>query len=160
MDTPNEPHPTLTAMMCLTIEDIEDLARWALDEFGLTSNGWQFQWDRAVRRAGCCHYRNKTITLSLPIFSIEPNRDEALDMILHEVAHALAGYAAGHGPDWKKTATKIGARPVRCHSLQTPPRPVVGECDCGPIYHRHRLPAGGGRCRRCGTAVSWSRING
>lgn len=160
MDTPIEPHPTPTAVMSLTIDDIEDLARWALDEFGLASNGWQFQWDRAVRRAGCCHFRNKTITLSLPIFSIEPNRDEALDVILHEVAHALAGNAAGHGPNWKKAASKIGARPVRCHSLQTPPRPVVGECDCGPVHHRHHLPTGVRRCRRCGTAVAWSRTSG
>ncbi len=34
----------------LTLVDIEDLARWALEEHGLAERGWTFGWDRALRR--------------------------------------------------------------------------------------------------------------
>lgn len=34
-----------------------------------------------------------------------------IDTIRHEVAHAIAGVAAGHGPQWKAAAEALGARP-------------------------------------------------
>ena len=33
------------------------------------------------------------------------------DTILHEIAHAIAGANAGHGPVWKAVAKRIGAAP-------------------------------------------------
>ena len=33
------------------------------------------------------------------------------EVILHEIAHALAGPEAGHGPEWKAIAIRLGARP-------------------------------------------------
>lgn len=140
----------------LTLADIEDLAKWALDEFALTDRGWTFRWDRATRRAGSCNYRNKTITLSKPIYMIEPNRDHALNTVLHEVAHALTGPGAGHGPVWRARARQVGARPERCHSLETPPGRHIGTCGCGPGHDRQRPPKSGKyRCRICKVTITW-----
>jgi predicted SprT family Zn-dependent metalloprotease len=149
-------HRTLT----LTTIDISELARWALEEHGLASQGWRFGWDRAVRRAGACHYGDKRITLSSPIFQIEKNREDALDTILHEVAHALAGRGAGHGATWKMIALDIGAQPRRCHTLTTPQLSVVGTCACGPKYQRTRLPGSGRKytCRICSETVVWESL--
>jgi predicted SprT family Zn-dependent metalloprotease len=141
----------------LSMTDIEQLSSWALNEFGLTDSGWTFSWDRAVRRAGCCHFSTRRITISFPIFSIEVNREHVLDTILHEVAHALAGHRAGHGPDWKAVALQLGARPERCHQLEVPRR-VLGTCACEGRHWRAWAPVSvTHRCRTCVTAIVWSR---
>lgn len=140
----------------LTIGDIEDLVRWVLDENGLTLRGWSFAWDRAIKRAGCCDHARKRITLSLPVFQIEENREDVLDTILHEAAHALAGPAAGHGPRWKAAAVSIGARPERCHSLVVP-APFLGLCKCQRNHSKVRRPNPNAayRCRRCSAPITW-----
>src|SRR5689334_24415568 len=89
------------------------LARELLDRFGLRS--WRFRFDRAVRRFGCCHYTTATITLSAPL-TVLNSEAEVRDTLLHEIAHAVAGKAAGHGPEWKKYAAAVGAKPERCYS--------------------------------------------
>lgn len=142
-----------------TLEDIEALAVHVLGEHGLAERGWTFGWDRAVVRAGSCHWARRCVTLSWPIFSIEANRTEAHDVILHEVAHALAGPAAGHGPGWGRVAAAVGARPERCHQLQLPDRPVLGICACGPRHGRTRMPRARDRhryqCRECRSTIDW-----
>lgn len=40
--------------------------------------------------------------------------DQVTDTILHEIAHALAGPAARHGPAWKSIARRLGATPKSC----------------------------------------------
>lgn len=35
---------------------------------------------------------------------------EVHETILHEIAHALAGPGAGHGPKWREMARRVGAR--------------------------------------------------
>lgn len=140
----------------LTIRDIEDLVGWVLDENGLTNRGWSFAWDRAIRRAGCCDHARRRITLSRPIFQIEGNRDDVLDTILHEAAHALAGPAAGHGARWKAAAVSIGARPERCHSLAVP-APFLGLCNCDRNHSmvRRPNPTAAYRCRKCSVPITW-----
>lgn len=143
----------------LALDEIEELARMALDEYGLTARGWKFKWDRAVRRAGYCDYRNKTISISQPIYSIPTNNDDAVDTILHEIAHAVAGNAAGHGPEWKRVAASIGATPERCGSYEQPPTSYVGTCGCGRSFGRFRLPSARYRhyCRTCRGQITWRR---
>ena len=58
---------------------------------------YYFQFDNAKRRAGCCDYRRKRISLS-GYFTEHNNKTEVMNTILHEVAHALAGARAGHEP--------------------------------------------------------------
>lgn len=141
------------------LRDIEDFASDALSRFGLAEKGWVFSWDRASRRAGACFYHTKRISLSRVLFSIEANLSEAHDTVLHEIAHALAGRGAGHGLKWRLMAEKVGARPERCHSLQSPEAVVMGVCGCGPKFERMRMPGKRQRlmCRSCETIITWHR---
>ena len=141
----------------LTLRDIEELATDALFEHGLFAKGWRFSWDSAKVRAGACKYRTKQITLSKPIFTIEANRDDVLDVILHEIAHALVGPGVGHGFQWKAMARKIGARPERCHSLETAGTVIATCANCGPVGKMTRMPKATYHCRRCRIAVTWKK---
>lgn len=148
--------PVAEDIAILSMTDIEELALWALDEHGLTSRGWTFGWDRAVRQAGCCRHKSKRITLARPIFEMEENRGEALETILHEIAHALVGPRKGHGAEWKLCAVRIGASPNRCHSLRVPPS-FVSSCECGWFETRVRTPSPSRSysCRYCSSSITW-----
>jgi len=141
-----------------TMTDIELGARALIVEHAL--KGWHFEWDNATVRAGACHYRTKRITLSRSIFSFsETARDDWRDVVLHEIAHALVGGKAGHGPTWRATARSIGCRATRCHSLPTAPRAIVGRCTPGCQWYdkrdRDRMPKRALRCRACRRTIEW-----
>lgn len=144
------------------LEAIERVAHRELDRHGLTALGWTFRWDHARRRAGLCRWDRREISLSRHLFAIAANRDDALDTILHEIAHALVGRDAGHGAEWKRVASSIGATPVRCHTLDVPAATVAGSCDCSTPHLRVRMPARRAMrayvCRRCGVRIEWRRI--
>jgi predicted SprT family Zn-dependent metalloprotease len=81
-----------------------------LIEEGLYGQGWKIVFDQAKSRAGNCNYVHKRITLSAPFARINSD-EEVRDTFRHEIAHALAGRDAGHGPVWKAHAIRLGARP-------------------------------------------------
>jgi hypothetical protein len=114
---------------------------------------WSFGFDRAKKRLGQCDYRQKLITLSAPLVSLN-NEDEITDTILHEIAHAIAGFSAGHGYLWKLKAIEIGAKPIRCYDrdkiIGVPGR-WIGTCPiCKRTVDFHRKPRRMRRsCGRC-----------
>ena len=59
---------------------------------------------------GLCSYKNRVISLSVPYMQIVP-ANLVEDTILHEIAHAMVGPEAGHGPIWKKMAEYVGCKP-------------------------------------------------
>jgi predicted SprT family Zn-dependent metalloprotease len=75
---------------------------------------------------------------------------------MHEIAHALVGPKHGHDDIWKTVCRRIGARPVRCYSLDTVDMPKgrwKAQCNsCKKEFHRHRKPKHNGylHCRSCG----------
>lgn len=147
-----------------TILGIQAAAKQAIDLY-LPGQGWSFTWDRAKKRMGCCNFRTRTISLSLPIFEIPENRVHADNTIRHEVAHAIAGAAAGHGPTWRAAARQVGATPNRCGSVEAlPVAAYIGSCSpfCTAEHRRHRRPDPNGRwrCRRCGGDVTWHANEG
>lgn len=123
--------------------DASKLALELMDRYHLLSQGWRFQWNNRKRAAGVCVYNIKTIFLSEPI-AIRNDESVVRDTILHEIAHALAGAAAGHGYQWKLMAQSIGARPERCadgDSLEMVPAQWEAYCPscgqiCGKFYRR------------------------
>jgi predicted SprT family Zn-dependent metalloprotease len=147
-----------------TMFDIKWRAEELLRQHGLAQQGWKFVWDkRPTGRAGQCRYGRQEIGLSWKIFSIEANRAEAENTILHEIAHALTP-GAHHGPAWKRVARDIGCSAARCHQLETPPRKqgrYAGSCACGTDFHnKHRMTFRNGevpkfRCNKCRTIVRW-----
>ena len=118
-------------------------ARSLLNQHGL--HNWQFDYDRAKRRAGACFHRSQTITLSRHYVLHNTDKpDDIRDTILHEIAHALAGPGIGHGQEWKDICVRIGARPIRCYDSQKiamPKESLQAACGvCQRIYTRHKQP--------------------
>lgn len=137
---------------------IEQMARDKMSEHGLFDKGYTFAWDKGTVRAGRCKTWMKygvvtrgLISLSRPIFSKPENQSEALETILHEIAHALAGPKHNHDWKWRMVAKSIGCTAVRCHTMPVDraPRPWVADCPCGLDHTMTRLPKHSKMCRGC-----------
>ena len=126
--------------------------------------GWTFAFDNAKKRAGACHFSRQQITVSRYL-AARFSDDDIHQTLLHEVAHALAGAAAGHGPAWKKIARELGYVGGATHSLETATElaPWVGSCPNGHLIYRHRRPTRPSSCTRCARKfdprylISWYR---
>lgn len=123
----------------------EAYAASKLEEHGLREQGWSFVInDRATTRVlGTCCYHSKRIVLTG--WYVDANGPEAVhDTILHEIAHALAGSEAAHGPDWQAVASRIGADPYRLVDHRTVNQlsgRFAAVCtQCGQKYWRSAKP--------------------
>ena len=54
---------------------------------------------------GICRFFDRTILIDSSLIA---HRNKFLGVVLHEIAHALAGPTAGHGKEWLRIAKKIG----------------------------------------------------
>ena len=88
--------------------EVAALARELMDAHGL--GNWTFRFSGARTRLGECREREQLIRVSLR-HAVAGDPEAVRDTILHEIAHALAGAKAGHGPAWKVIAKRIGATP-------------------------------------------------
>ena len=117
------------------------LAIELMEKHGLTETGWTFKWSRGKKQFGACatkfNRRTKTfvykeIRLSAPLTELN-SEEQVTDTILHEIAHAIAGTAAGHGPEWRRVARAIGAKAERCYSskdVNMPAHKLEVVCGC------------------------------
>jgi predicted SprT family Zn-dependent metalloprotease len=132
--------------------DLERVRRWAdaLIALHLDPAVWTFGFDHARTRAGLCDYRAKRITVSRHLAG-RYDDDEIHQVLLHEVAHALAGSAAGHGPRWKKVAAEIGYAGKRLHggAIADDLATWVGTCPNGHEHFRYRRPTRQLSCAKC-----------
>jgi predicted SprT family Zn-dependent metalloprotease len=111
---------------------------------------WSFGFDRAVRRAGQCSYRERRITLSRHF--VEASTEAQIEQVLlHEVAHALAGQAAGHGLKWRQLATSLGYRHERIDGRELAQAKArwVGHCPEGHEHFRQRRATQALSCKLC-----------
>jgi predicted SprT family Zn-dependent metalloprotease len=129
---------------------LEEIARQEMRANGL--HGWTFGLSDAKRRLGVCKYRTKRIEIAAYYARHSPE-ESVLDTLRHEIAHAIAGPAARHGPKWKAVAIKLGATPESC---ETSGQAVVQPGDwqatcpaCEKTVHLYRQPRSvtGYRCR-------------
>lgn len=139
----------------MDINHAKTLTRQVLDHHGL--HHWNVAHDQALRRFGQTRFRALTISLSKPL--TECNSDaQVWDTILHEVAHALAGPGAGHGPEWKRIARKLGANPEAQNEGEAPPSKYIAVCGtCGQVSRRERLTQIPGACARCCRVHNYGR---
>ena len=91
--------------------EVDAQARELMNRHGLAD--WSFRFNDAEKKLGVCRYREKRILLSRG-HAVNGAQDQVTDTILHEIAHALAGPGAGHGPIWKTIARQLGATPKYC----------------------------------------------
>lgn len=101
----------------MELASVQALARSLMAEH-MTEPGWSFRFDNGQRRFGACHYHSRVISLSKSLTLL--NKESLVrDTLLHEIAHALAGFEAAHGPKWKEVASKIGATPKACYDPES-----------------------------------------
>ena len=134
----------------MDLQELEAIAERELLKHGL--HDWSFRWARTKRRQGACNYRSKRIEIAEYYASHNPP-EKVLDTLLHEIAHALAGPKARHGPVWKAVAKKLGATPRACDTCDKTvvmPGDWQATCDaCKKTYHKYKRPLSltGYRCR-------------
>lgn len=129
------------------LANVERQARALMTAHGVGSLAFEF--DRGKRRIGATHFVRigntvlpKKITISRHFAEILSD-DEIRETMLHEIAHALAGHAAGHGPRWQAEARKLGIKGDRCKATSAAPeKSVKGWCPvCEKVaMQQHRLP--------------------
>jgi predicted SprT family Zn-dependent metalloprotease len=133
--------------------DLKELADIASQE--MTKNGlhdWTFGLADTKRQLGVCKYRKKRIEIA-EYYALNSSPETVLDTLLHEIAHAIAGPSAGHGPAWKAVAIRLGATPRACdnsHKTVVEPGDWQATCTaCKKTFHRYRRPRSlsGYRCR-------------
>jgi predicted SprT family Zn-dependent metalloprotease len=135
----------------MDLDELEAIARQEMKRHGL--HGWTFALSDAKRRLGACKYRTKRIEVARYYARNSPP-ETVLDTLRHEIAHALAGHAARHGPAWKAVALRVGATPRACetsHQAVVQPGDWQASCPaCEKTYHLYRPPRNQGRYRcRC-----------
>ncbi|MCX7523161.1 SprT-like domain-containing protein [Microbacterium sp. STN6] len=146
--------------------DLTRVRRWAeaLIALHLDPAVWSFGFDNAKTRAGLCNYTQKRITVSRYL-AARYEDDEIHQILLHEVAHALAGSRAGHGPRWRSVATDLGYEGKRLHqgAIADELAPWVGTCPRGHQHFRYRKPARTLACGACSrrfdaaNLIAWER---
>lgn len=144
--------------------DLVRVRRWAdaLIVLHLSAGEWSFGFDSAKTRAGLCDYRAKRITVSRYL-AARFDDDEIHQVLLHEVAHAMAGPRSGHGVKWKVMARDIGYVGRRTHdgTVADTLAPWVGICPRGHELFRYRKPTRAMSCATCSrrfdpaNSISW-----
>lgn len=149
------------------IQLIAELADSALEDWKNELPHWNWQWNNNVSRLGCCKYDMQTIFLSLP-WTKKVDDDEALDTLLHELAHAIVFMRYGinairrdgyHGRLWQKVCVELGVIPnrltrtdVKMSDLDVVPKWLVKCRTCGittPYYRKPKYKIGRYICVPC-----------
>lgn len=133
----------------MQLTDAQVLALNLMRQHGIED--WRFDFDTAIRRFGACHYGLKMITLSsaLTLANKEP---VVRSVLLHEIAHALAGRGTNHGKKWQQICLSIGGDGNRCYSTKTTntvPARYIGTCPNGHTIKKYRKPRSKSSCGAC-----------
>src|SRR5947209_9044949 len=99
----------------MDLQELTAMASQEMAKHGL--QGWTFALANTRRQLGVCKYRWKRIELS-EYYATHSPRESVRDTLMHEIAHAIAGPAARHGPAWKAVALRLGATPRACDDGQ------------------------------------------
>lgn len=139
----------LTVDAVAELHEVSDMAEQLLSAH-LGPGGWTFGFDHARRRAGACDYAKRRITVSRYL-AAGFSADDARQVLLHEIAHAIAGHRAAHGPRWKAVAARIGYTGDRVWrgEVHTQAAPWIGTCPAGHEHDRFRRPSAAVSCGRC-----------
>jgi predicted SprT family Zn-dependent metalloprotease len=134
----------------MDLKELEAIASREMAKYGL--HGWTFGFGDTKRRMGACHYRTKHIEIA-EYYALHSPPETVLDTLLHEIAHAIAGAAARHGPVWKAIALRVGATPSACDASDAAvvkPGDWQAICpSCKKTIHRYQRPVAlnGYRCK-------------
>lgn len=135
---------------------LDQTAHALLAQHGLT--GWKFRFDHSTRRAGCCNYHTRCISISFHL-ACNGSSEEIRTTLLHEIAHALVGRKHHHDAVWRAKDLEIGGTGQRCHRLEfsIPRYRVACENNCweSKTERRSRRLI----CRTCGGKLIYTPTN-
>lgn len=148
------------------LEIVEEQMRKALDFYELKN--WKSEFDNAKKRAGCCSYMTRTISLSKHFVQLN-SFEEIEGTIKHEIAHALGHIhfgASGHCKRWKRVAIAIGDDGQRCYDSKKVSMPkgkyvfACMNCSKEVTYHKKTttIKACGDCCRKYNNGKYTSRF--
>ncbi len=108
---------------------------------GDTSAPWLFRFDNAKKRGGLCNHGTRTISMSKYLCAMW-STEECEQVMLHEIAHALAPKHHKHSREWSAIAASIGftGRVTHSNAIALDRAPWRGLCPAGHEYHRFRRP--------------------
>lgn len=109
---------------------------------------WRFEYGKRKRSLGVCYFARRMITVTK--FHVENDSEkDVLDTLMHEIAHAKAGYEPGnvHGPRFKMWAARIGCTVDGCAAragthleLAKQPGRYQAVCiGCGHTHHKYKM---------------------
>lgn len=95
-------------------ESEADVARYVykcMEALGLDT--WHFEWEKTIRRMGCCKYAPRAVLLSIYYVRkyLALDQEQIRRTVLHELAHALAwdyNQTAGHDSTWHAFCLALG----------------------------------------------------
>jgi predicted SprT family Zn-dependent metalloprotease len=137
------------------------LARNLMDKHGLAHV--PLKWSRGKKSMGHTSFCRETLevqSISLSRLFVEVLTDEEIiDTILHEIAHALVGIRAGHGPVWKAKARELGATPKAGFKATATPTPkYTTRCPKGHRRTANRLPLRVKSCGKCSSRFNLDNL--
>ena len=120
------------------------LARLLMRMHGLV--GWRFEIvEHAESAYGLCDIPARKILL-LEKFVIHSLTPQFVEVMLHEIAHALVGIEHDHDSTWKQKCKELGIRPLARTDCCIPERYQAFCPKCGEFFTRTRKPSGAYRC--------------
>lgn len=144
------------------LSEIRQLAESLIEEY-MPGQGWTLKLDTAKRRAGICRYGTREIGLSV-VYAETITREWVIEVMKHEIAHALVGPGHGHKRVWRDKAIEIGSTgeqyykgPDADHAEHAK---YIGNCGCKEHY-RYRLPEAvtssifSLKCKKCDGVITW-----
>lgn len=96
--------------------------------------------DNAKTRAGITYENDdKTHEISVSMVYIETaSKKDVENLLLHEIAHVLAGVGEGHNKKWKTIAKSIGCDGERTCFFKPASFKYIIKCKHGCVIGRHR----------------------
>lgn len=137
----------------MNLRTAERMIRAMMNQHGLTD--WKIAWTRAKKTHGLCNYTTKTLSFSSAAWAVI-SEDDAYETVLHEIAHALAGSLAGHGPRWVAQYRALGGKGGQYVSKAASEAVKAtaawqGKCPkCSKVTAQHRAPL---RVKACSCGI-------
>lgn len=136
------------------LKDIRHTAIKLMNEFQLEN--WTFKYDKSEKRYGLCSSHHRVISLN-PIMVSRNNTERNIEVIKHEIAHAVVGTINQHNEVWKAQMVRMGLSPdvyYSCANTETAPRRYLGRCICGQRLSLTRKRKNATyRCPKCHSPV-------
>jgi predicted SprT family Zn-dependent metalloprotease len=91
--------------------------RALMDRHGLMKKGWRLALNDRKTALGTANSATKVIHISR-FYLYRATLPTIKEVVMHEIAHALVGHAASHGPAWQRVMRTLGRVPYRTCNIK------------------------------------------